>query len=158
MLVSAYGNMNMKYYILNSFIFVLLIVNFTSCTGINHSQQSSYPDQVGLNNYDVVQMSHGGVSDDVIIGAIRSRGGQFDLSPEAIIVLNQQKVSDRVVQYMQENVNKPVEKLSTVRRATTIITPIIQPSILIGGGPRHHGHHYRHHNRHRNGGHFSWHW
>jgi hypothetical protein len=132
---------------------ILISGSLVGCAGLNNTQQTNYAEQTRLTNYDIVQMSQGGVSDDVIIGSIRSRGGQFDLSPEAVIILNQQKVGDKVVQYMQQHANKPQEELSTVQRATTIVTPVIQPSIIFGPRVRHHPHHGR-----RNHGHFSWHW
>jgi hypothetical protein len=50
-----------------------------------------------VTNYDLVAMTKSGVSDDLIISSIQSRGGRLDLSPQALIALKQQGVSDRVV-------------------------------------------------------------
>src|SRR4051794_36851890 len=50
-----------------------------------------------VTNYDLLQMSHAGISDDVIISTMRSRGARIDLSPQALIALRQQGVSDRIV-------------------------------------------------------------
>jgi hypothetical protein len=50
---------------------------------------------------NVVEMAQGGVSDDVICNAIRTRGGRFDTTPDAIIALKNAGVSDRVIEVMQ---------------------------------------------------------
>jgi hypothetical protein len=50
-----------------------------------------------VTNYDLVNMTKSGVSDDLIISTIQSRGGRLDLSPQALIALKQSGVSDRVV-------------------------------------------------------------
>jgi hypothetical protein len=47
-------------------------------------------------------MSQNGVSDDIICEEIRTRGGRFDTTPEAIIALKEAGVSDRVVKMMQD--------------------------------------------------------
>jgi hypothetical protein len=44
-----------------------------------------------------VEMTRAGLSEDLIISTVRSRGGRFDLSPAGLITLKQQGVSDRVV-------------------------------------------------------------
>ena len=46
---------------------------------------------------DLVQMTRAGISEDVIISTMRSRGTRIDLSPQSLIALRQQGVSDRVV-------------------------------------------------------------
>lgn len=128
----------------------------TGCSSLSNNQQANYPQQSYLMNYDIVQMTQGGVSDEVIIGSIRSRGGNFDLSPEGIIALKQQRVSDKVVQFMQQHVNQPKEETANVSHSTTVITPVIQPGIIFGprfGHPYHH-----HHHRKRNHAHISWNW
>src|SRR5262245_6978540 len=50
---------------------------------------------------NVVEMAQGGVSDDVICNAIRTRGGRFDTTPDSIIALKNAGVSDRVIEVMQ---------------------------------------------------------
>ncbi|TWT90901.1 Glycine zipper 2TM domain protein [Pseudobythopirellula maris] len=50
-----------------------------------------------VTNADLAGMARAGLGDDLIIGAIRSRGGRFDLSPNGLIVLKQSGVSDRVI-------------------------------------------------------------
>ncbi len=50
-----------------------------------------------VTNYDVVGMAKAGVSDDLIISTIQSRGARLDLSPQGLIALKQSGVSDRVI-------------------------------------------------------------
>lgn len=59
---------------------------------------------LAVTNADLVQMAAAGLDDTVIIGAIQSRGGRFDLSPNGLIVLKQNGVSDRVVRAAQQAV------------------------------------------------------
>lgn len=57
---------------------------------------------MAVTNYDLLQMTRAGVSEDVIISTMRSRGARIDLSPQAIITLKQQGVSDRVLMAAQD--------------------------------------------------------
>jgi hypothetical protein len=50
-----------------------------------------------VTNYDLVELTRAGVSEDVIISTMRARGTRLDLSPSALISLKQSGVSDRVV-------------------------------------------------------------
>lgn len=65
----------------------------------NHERMA----RAAIHNNDVMQMVHSGVSDSVIMGAIRSRGGAFDLSPQSIIALKQQGLSDPLIEFMQQH-------------------------------------------------------
>lgn len=60
---------------------------------------------MAVTNYDLLQMTRAGVSEDVIISTMRSRGARIDLSPQALIALKQQGVSDRVVMAAQDMTN-----------------------------------------------------
>jgi hypothetical protein len=42
-----------------------------------------------ITNLDLIRLSQAGVSDDIIISAIRSRGARLDLSPSGLIALKQ---------------------------------------------------------------------
>ena len=57
---------------------------------------------MAVTNYDLLQMTRAGISEDVIISTMRSRGARIDLSPQSLIALKQQGVSDRVVMAAQE--------------------------------------------------------
>jgi Glycine zipper len=52
---------------------------------------------MAVTDNDLVQMTRAGISEDVIISTMRSRGTRVDLSPQSLISLRQQGVSDRVV-------------------------------------------------------------
>jgi outer membrane protein with glycine zipper len=57
---------------------------------------------VAVTDSDLIQMTRAGISDDVIVSTMRSRGTRIDLSPQSIISLRQQGVSDRVVVAAQQ--------------------------------------------------------
>ncbi len=54
-----------------------------------------------LTNDDLVRMTVSGLSDDVIITAVQTKGGRFDLSPDGLIALKASGVSDRVLSAVQ---------------------------------------------------------
>lgn len=54
-----------------------------------------------VTNGDIVNLVQEGVGDDVICNEIRTRGGNFDTSPQAIIYLQRAGVDSRVIQAMQ---------------------------------------------------------
>ncbi len=70
-----------------------------------HAQTQALAQAVTIN--DVVTMTHSGVGDDVIINAVRTRGCRWDSSPNAVIYLKQQGVSDRVITTMQNTGLRP---------------------------------------------------
>jgi hypothetical protein len=55
-----------------------------------------------VTDYDLIRMTRAGVSDDVIISTIRARGARLDMSPESIISLKENGVSDDVLLAAQE--------------------------------------------------------
>ena len=61
-----------------------------------------------LTEADVVTMAHNGVTDPVIINSLHTRGCQWDGSPNAVIRLKQQGISDQVIQVMQTTGLRPV--------------------------------------------------
>ncbi len=54
-----------------------------------------------IRNSDVVNMTQNGLADDLICNEIRTRGGRFDTSPDALIYLQRSGVSNRVIEVMQ---------------------------------------------------------
>jgi uncharacterized protein YcfJ len=82
---------------------------------------AAYMEQVrqSLTNVDLIRMAQSGLGDDVIITAVQTRGGQFDLSPDGMIQLKQQGVSDRVIQAVQQ--------ASTLSRPTTAVAVVPPP-------------------------------
>jgi Glycine zipper len=101
---------------------------------------------LAVTNYDLVNMTKSGVSDDLIISTLQSRGGRLDLSPQALIALKQNGVSDRVVlvaqtmghgsSYIPAGGPVVVGPLPT----TVIVEP--RPYYYYGPGPYYHAHAY----------------
>lgn len=126
------------------------------------NQANAQAAAAAVTNFDLVQMTRAGVSEDLIVSTIRSRGGRLDLSPGGLIALKQQGVSDRVVLAAQQMTNggyasaAPAVAPSPVVAAPIIARPSVvyvepapvyyyrpAPSIhfdFYGG----HGHHYDH--------------
>lgn len=68
----------------------------------NYEHNMRVRQQRAITNRDVVDMAGSGVSDSIIIKEMRVRGGNFDTTPQAIIFLQRQGVSDTVIQAMQD--------------------------------------------------------
>jgi len=129
---------------------------------IAHSQyqqeEAAYrASKVAVNNLDLIDMADAGLSDQVILNAIQTRGGQLDLSPSAIIELKQHRVSDAVILSLQQSNRGYASPRPNpyAYSSTTVITPAptvyIAPrpaiGISIGARPyyRYHGHHGPYH-------------
>ncbi len=103
-----------------------------------------------VSNYDLLQMTHAGISDDVIISTMRSRGARIDLSPQALIALKQQGVSDRVVVAAQQLTAAP--GYYAPPGTTTVISEVPPPpsTVIVTPGwrpywyPRPYYHSYHH--------------
>lgn len=84
---------------------------------------------MAVTNYDLLQMTRAGISEDVIISTMRSRGARIDLSPQSLIALKQQGVSDRVVMAAQDMsagrgyVGAPGAVVTNVVPQTVIVSP-----------------------------------
>ncbi|MCH8830179.1 MAG: glycine zipper 2TM domain-containing protein [Planctomycetes bacterium] len=110
----------------------------------DHAEDRRHFVRNAVRNEDLVRMTQSGISDSVIIGSIRSRGGLLDLSPAALIRLKQQGVSDSVIQYAQENAQSSTSReqvhyrvAPAVRRSTIYLAPVIHEPII-------YDHHYHH--------------
>jgi uncharacterized protein YcfJ len=103
-----------------------------------------------ITNYDLLEMTRAGVSEDVMISTMRARGTRLDLSPNALISLKQSGVSDRVVLAAQDlnrggsYIAAPAPIVAEVVPAPVVVVPP-PPRYYYGYGPRyyHHHHHYR---------------
>lgn len=102
-----------------------------------------------VTNYDLQQMTSAGISEDVIISTMRSRGARVDLSPQALIAFKQQGVSDRVVMAAQQMGAAPsyyqppgptiVSEMPPP--PTVIVAPVYRPYGYCYPGPYYHHHH-----------------
>lgn len=105
---------------------------------------------MAVTNYDLVNMTNAGVSEDVIISTMRSRGTQLDLSPQALISLKQSGVSDRVALAAQEMSASRAYGPTPV--VGPVVTEVVPPTVIVAPGPwrpygyypRHYYHHYHH--------------
>ena len=118
------------------------------------SQANAQVAAQAVTNFDLVEMTRAGVSEDLIISTVRSRGARLDLSPSGLISLKQSGVSDRVVMAVQS----PSATTSYAQSAPTIIGPppvvYVEPApvVRIYGGPGwgyHHHHYHGHYHGHR---------
>jgi outer membrane lipoprotein SlyB len=87
-----------------------------------YQQAQAAAEQAALSNADVIYMVKNGLSAEVIVNSIRSRGGRFDLTPDAIIQLKGNGVSDYLIQVMQ----------STPPPSATVLPP---GQVVYPGGP-----------------------
>lgn len=98
-----------------------------------------------MNNADLVFMAQSGVSEDVIKTAVNTRGGNFDLSPAAIVHLKNNGVSDRVILAVQSahmappSVVVPTNRTFAPAPLTEVVVVPASPSMGFGMefGPRH---------------------
>lgn len=76
-----------------------------------------------VTNLDLMTMAQAGLSDQIIVNAVHTRGGQFDLSPGGIIDLKNRGVSDSVILSIQnQNHVRPVAT-TYAYPTTTIVSP-----------------------------------
>jgi len=60
-----------------------------------------YRQERAVTNGDIINMSQNGIDDSTICNEIRTHGGRFDTSPQAIISLQRSGVNNTVIQAMQ---------------------------------------------------------
>jgi hypothetical protein len=111
-----------------------------------------------VTNYDLITMAQAGLSDQVIINSVQTRGGSFDLSPSAIIELKSRGVSENVILQIQKSSDAPrTVALTSSRPVTTIVTtppavyvvrPRVVPRVGVYFGARPYGHYHRWHHHH----------
>jgi len=87
------------------------------------AQASRLKQVPALNSQDLVQMAQSGLGDTVIINAIQQRGGQFDLSPQGLIFLKSNGVSDAVIQKVQ------CSSTSVPPNVVTTTPDVVAPSV-----------------------------
>lgn len=93
-----------------------------------------------VTNSDVIYMTQNGLSEDVIINAIHTRGGRFDTSPAALTTLHTSGVSNRVISAMQTAGAPSVYSPPPIppRRPSVVIVEEPPPPIIFGRfGPSH---------------------
>jgi outer membrane lipoprotein SlyB len=101
---------------------------------------------LAVTNYDLVTMTNAGVSEDVIISTMRSRGARLDLSPNGLISLKQSGVSDRVLLAAQDMNRAPA---AIYGPGPPVVTRVVPTTVIVEPAPRYYwyDHHYHHHYR-----------
>jgi hypothetical protein len=112
---------------------------------------------MAVTDSDLVQMTRAGINEDVIISTMRSRGTRIDLSPQSVIGLRQQGVSDRVVMAAQQMGGGSGYVAGVPAYGPTVVSEIPPPPAVIvapvyrpyyyGCYPRpyYYGHHHYYH-------------
>ncbi|MDA0832709.1 MAG: hypothetical protein O2955_07440 [Planctomycetota bacterium] len=99
----------------------------------------------GLTNADLIRMSQSGMSDDVIITSIETRGGRFRLDPDSLIYMKQSGVSDSVILAVQKW-SPPMAPTTIVRPApVTEVVVVPRPSVGVVYAPGYHRRHRHYH-------------
>lgn len=88
-----------------------------------------------MTNNDLVRMTQSGISDDVIVGTIHSRGGRFDLSPDAMISLKASGVSDRVLLAVQQNGAAPPPPIVDPPHMVVVPPPPVGVGVVVAPRP-----------------------
>ncbi len=86
---------------------------------------------MAVTNYDLLQMTRAGISEDVIISTMRSRGARIDLSPQSLIALKQQGISDRVVLAAQQMGGGSGYVAGTSAVGPTVVSEVPPPPAVI---------------------------
>jgi len=108
------------------------------------AQASYQAQQPALNNFDLIRLAQSGVSDDVIVNMIQTRGGQFELGTDAIITLKSNGVSDRVLLAAQTAARVPTPPAPGVVIVKEQPAVIVEPApVIVGGWWGPHSHHRR---------------
>lgn len=98
-----------------------------------------------VTNSDVIYMTQNGLSEEVIINAIHTRGGRFDTSPTALTTLHTSGVSNTVIGAMQTADVPPAPVYSPPpvppRRSRVVVVEQAPPPIVFGIGSSHCYHH-----------------
>jgi uncharacterized protein YcfJ len=117
--------------------------------------QAEMEEATAVTNLDLIRMTQSGVSDDVIVNTVKNRGGRIDMSPNAIIDLKSNGVSDYVVLEIQK-ASQAAAHGDVVRGVSSRPEVVIVPSVGVGVGVSRHHHPYWHRPRPRAGVHLHY--
>lgn len=125
-----------------------------------HVRQVEYERRIAeppLTNNDLIFMCQNGLSDEVIVNAVKTRGGEFDLDPAALVTLKHNGVRDSLIariQTMGGSRIRPTRPAASYVSAPPPRVVIVEPmysrpppvaTFHFGTGP-HYGHwHHCHH-------------
>lgn len=117
--------------------------------------QVQMAEATAVTNLDLIRMTQSGVSDDVIVNTVKTRGGRIDMSPDAVIDLKANGVSDYVVLEIQKAA-QAAARGDVVRVVSSRPEIVIVPSVGVGVGVSQHRHPYWHRPRPRAGVHLHY--
>lgn len=97
-----------------------------------------------VTNYDLIRLTQSGVSDEVIINTVKTRGGRIDLGPNAIIDLKNNGVSDAVILGIQQAAQAE-QSTQMIQAVSSRPNVVVVPPAYVGVGvhTHHHPHYYR---------------
>jgi hypothetical protein len=126
---------------------------------VSHLRQVEYERRIAeppLTNNDLIFMCQNGLSDEVIVNAVKTRGGEFDLDPAALVTLKHNGVRDSLIARIQTMGGPHIRPIG--RRVEVVSPPppvvIVEPvctrpppvATFHFGVGHDHGHwHHRHH-------------
>jgi uncharacterized membrane protein len=115
-------------------------------------RQAQYEREIAqppLSNTDLIYMAQNGLSDDVILNAVKTRGGRFDVDPTALVQLKQSGVSDAVIAEVQRHGGRIVSpRVSPTNTRVVYVEPYYAPPPVRWSfhyGPSFGGWHHCHH-------------
>ncbi|WP_310820806.1 YMGG-like glycine zipper-containing protein [Stratiformator vulcanicus] len=98
-------------------------------------------EQHALTNFELIRMTQSGLSDEVIVNAVSTEGGRFDLSPNGLIMLKQNGVSDAVIAGVQRAAAGPIDPVTYVEPVVVEPPPVVfvrprpRPGLHLHVGP-----------------------
>ena len=95
---------------------------------------STAPTRLPYGVEDVVKLSRGQMSDDVILTYIQNSGTVYNLSPTDIVYLRDQGVSDSVLNAMQNQRSKAMEAAAQTLQQPAALTQTFQPDTSAAAG------------------------
>jgi hypothetical protein len=114
----------MKAHGLLAAFFLLLTLSLSA--GAQSSEIYLEPPPKAMTIQDVIKMSKVGLSDDLIIEQIKTKGQRFDLTTDQLIQLKTSKVSERVIQVMMNPKYAPAASAAAANKAAP--TPTVPPA------------------------------
>lgn len=117
-----------------------------------HAEMQRQAAAQAVTNQDIVRMTQSGLSNRVIVNAVHTRGGRFDMSPDALIAMKSAGVDDQVIQAMQQGAAPHTTTTAIPPSTTTVVEAPAPPSVVFVAprpsaqiviGPRRGGRHWR---------------
>ena len=102
---------------------------------LTHAALSEARHAQALHNYDLIRMTQTGIHEEVIVNAILTQGGDFQLKPEDIITLKNNGVTDRVIIAAQHAPRPNPRAVVVAHREPEVVVVERSPHIYFGPPP-----------------------